>query len=178
MDEASKMTFDKAGHRNGRIVKLLIGSETVWSFHLGNQPAVVTHLLHGRTDRRPIVIAQKNICIHALLSTAAPVLVNVFHMHARDAWAVDFHPLLGETGVVDVADIQVKADPRAVDFVEERPELARRDEEALLGTTVLAANLHFGLGVERDPQRFRVPRGLRVDLPKVIEDGVGLRQFF
>ena len=39
-------------------------------------------------------------------------------------------------------------------------------------------DLHFGLGVERDAERLRVVRGLRVDLSQMIEDGVGLGHFF
>jgi hypothetical protein len=40
------------------------------------------------------------------------------------------------------------------------------------------ADLHFGLGVQGDAERFRGLRGLRVDLPEVVEDGVGFRDFF
>jgi hypothetical protein len=40
------------------------------------------------------------------------------------------------------------------------------------------ADLHFGLGIDRDAQRFRVLRGVRVDLPQVLEDGVGFGNFF
>ena len=40
------------------------------------------------------------------------------------------------------------------------------------------ANLHFGLGVERDAERFRVLRGSRVDVAQVVEDGVGGVDFF
>ena len=39
-------------------------------------------------------------------------------------------------------------------------------------------DLHLGLGVERDAESLRVVRGLRVDLPQVVEDGVGLWDFF
>ena len=40
------------------------------------------------------------------------------------------------------------------------------------------ANFHFGLGVERDTESLCVVRGLRVDLPQVVEDSVGLGDFF
>jgi hypothetical protein len=40
------------------------------------------------------------------------------------------------------------------------------------------ADLHFGLGVERDTERFWFQRGLRVNLLQVLEDGVGLGKFF
>ncbi len=39
-------------------------------------------------------------------------------------------------------------------------------------------DLYLGLGVERDAESLRVVRGLRVDLPQVVEDGVGLGDFF
>ncbi len=40
------------------------------------------------------------------------------------------------------------------------------------------ADLHLGLGVERDAESLRVVRGLRVDLPQMVEDGVGSFDFF
>jgi hypothetical protein len=40
------------------------------------------------------------------------------------------------------------------------------------------ADLHFGLGVERDAERFRFAGGLGVDVAQVIEDGVRLGEFF
>ena len=40
------------------------------------------------------------------------------------------------------------------------------------------ADLHFGLGVERDAERFRVAGGLRMDLSQMVEDGVGFGNFF
>ena len=40
------------------------------------------------------------------------------------------------------------------------------------------ANFHLGLRVERDAERFPVLRGFGVDLPQVVEDGVGFGKFF
>jgi hypothetical protein len=40
------------------------------------------------------------------------------------------------------------------------------------------ADLHLGLGGDRDTERFRVLRGWRVDLPQVVEERVGLGNFF
>jgi hypothetical protein len=40
------------------------------------------------------------------------------------------------------------------------------------------ANFHLGLRVERDAERLRVLCGFGVDLPQVVEDGVGLGKFF
>jgi hypothetical protein len=40
------------------------------------------------------------------------------------------------------------------------------------------ADLHLGLGVERDAESLRVVRGLCVDLPQMVEDGVGFFDFF
>ena len=45
-------------------------------------------------------------------------------------------------------------------------------------TTRKLADLHLGLGVERDAERLRVLRGFGVDLPQVVEDGVGFGKFF
>jgi hypothetical protein len=40
------------------------------------------------------------------------------------------------------------------------------------------ADFHLGLGVQRDAERLRILRGLGVDLPQVLEDGVGLGNLF
>jgi hypothetical protein len=40
------------------------------------------------------------------------------------------------------------------------------------------ADFHLGLGVERDAERFRGLRSLCVDVPQVVEDGVGFLDFF
>jgi hypothetical protein len=40
------------------------------------------------------------------------------------------------------------------------------------------ADLHLGLGVDRDAERFRGLDGLRVDLSQVVEDGVGFSDLF
>jgi hypothetical protein len=45
-------------------------------------------------------------------------------------------------------------------------------------TTRKLANLHLGLGVKRDAERLPILRGFGVDLPQVVEDGVGLEKFF
>jgi hypothetical protein len=45
-------------------------------------------------------------------------------------------------------------------------------------TTRELAELYFGLGIERDPQGIGILRGLRMHLPQVVEDGVGLGNFF
>src|SRR5439155_23589948 len=84
-----------------------------------------------------------------LTSTAAPVLINVLQVDARDARAVRLNPLLGVSGVVDVADVKVKPHVRAAHVIEKDPELPRAEQEALLGVAVLATDLDvrpFGLG--------------------------------
>ena len=45
-------------------------------------------------------------------------------------------------------------------------------------TTRKRANLHFGFGVQGNAEGFCVLLGLCVDLPQVIEDRVGFRDFF
>lgn len=40
------------------------------------------------------------------------------------------------------------------------------------------ADLHLGIGVQRDRQRLRIIRGLRMHLLQMGEDGVGLGKFF
>ena len=37
-------------------------------------------------------------------------------------------PLLGETGVVNISDIQMDSNRRTIDFIQKCPELARRDK--------------------------------------------------
>ena len=45
-------------------------------------------------------------------------------------------------------------------------------------TTRELADLHLGLGVERDAERFRGLGGLRVNVSQVVEDGVGFSNLF
>ena len=40
------------------------------------------------------------------------------------------------------------------------------------------ADLHLGLGIQGNTQRFRLLGGFRVNLLQVVEDGVGLGNFF
>ncbi len=54
----------------------------------------------------------------------------------------------------------------------------KRVQAARLATSGELANLHFRLGVDGDPERFWVPLGFGVALTQVVEDGVGLRNFF
>src|SRR5439155_30328 len=113
--------------------------------------------------RRSIVSSQPAAPGKTSTSAASAVAHHVLHVHARDAGAVDLDPLLGEAGVVDVADVEVQADPGAGHVVEEQLELARAHQEALLGAAVFAADLDPGPG-----RRFReLLQGLhraRIDL--------------
>lgn len=47
-----------------------------------------------------------------------------------------------------------------------------------LAPTGELTDLHFGLGIERNAECFRVVRGLRVDALQVVEDGVSGGDFF
>src|ERR1051326_2961822 len=137
-------TRDQSIDRLRRVVELLIRREAIPRFHLGDQPAVVPDLRERRANRRPVVVAEEQIRVDALVTAAAAMLQHVLEMHARNAWAVDFDPLLGKPRVVDVADVEMNADGGTVHVVQEFRELARAHEKALLGVAVLAADLHAG----------------------------------
>jgi methylenetetrahydrofolate--tRNA-(uracil-5-)-methyltransferase len=104
------------------------------------------HLIKRGANRRPVVIPQKKVRVYALLSTAAPVPEDVLDVNARNTRPVYFNPLLRKTGVVDVSNIHVQPDAGMVHVIQELPELAGRDQKALLRAAVLATDLHFHLG--------------------------------
>src|SRR5882762_3376041 len=137
---------DQPVHRLRGVVELLIRRVPVARLHLGDQPAVVAHLRQRSADCRPVVVAQKEIRIHALISGAPAMLQYVLQMDARDPRPVDLDPLLGKSGVVDVADVEMNPDGSAVHVVEELPEFARADQKTLLGVAILAPDLDAGAG--------------------------------
>ena len=55
------------------IEELLVGSKPVACLHFRNEPAVVPNLIQRGAYCRPIVVAQENIGIHALIAAPAPV---------------------------------------------------------------------------------------------------------
>src|SRR6266542_1704745 len=123
----------------------------------------VADLVERLADRLPVVVAREQVRVHALVAAAAAMAHHVFHVDARDAGAVDLDPLLGEAGVVDVADVEVQAHPGARHVVEEQLELARAHQEALLGAAVLAADLDPGPG-RRLGQPLQPLHRARIDL--------------
>jgi hypothetical protein len=87
-----------------RIPELLVRCEAIARLHLGDQPSVIADLVQRRANRRPVVVAQENIGVNALIAAAATVPENIFQVNARNARPVNFDPLLGEAGLV-IADV-------------------------------------------------------------------------
>jgi len=74
------------------------------------------------------------------------MLENILQVNAGNARPVDFDPLFGKAGFVNVADVQMNPYPRAVHFIQELPELARRNKKPVLGIAVFTTYLHARLG--------------------------------
>src|ERR1700737_904592 len=64
-------------------------------------------------------------------------------MDARDARPMHLNPLLSESCVVNVSYVWVNADERAVDIIQEGPELSGRQQKALFRVAILAADSNF-----------------------------------
>src|SRR5947209_2918991 len=79
-------------------------------------------------DGGPVVVAQKQIGVHALVAAAPAILHDVFQVNASDARPVDLDPLFREPRVVDVADVEMDPHRGTLHVVQELPELARADE--------------------------------------------------
>src|SRR5690242_17772500 len=101
-------------------------------FHLCDDPSVVSDLDHGVANSSPVVVAQKEVRIHAFVPTSPPMLEYIFDMDAGNPRAVYLNPLLGKPGVVDVAHIEVNADPGTIHFIQESVELAGAQKKPLL----------------------------------------------
>src|SRR5258706_893521 len=142
----SELPGDQPVHRLRGVEELLIRRVAVAGFHLRDEPAVITHLGHRGADRGPVVVTQEQIRIDALIAAAAAVLQHILQMNARDPRPMDLDPLLGKSRVVDVADVEVKADRGTVHVVQELPELPRADKEAVLGVAVLASEFDARAG--------------------------------
>src|SRR5258708_36665432 len=96
-----------------------------------------------------VLVAQKSIGVLRLLA-AAPALTNrVLQMPPSYARAVHFDPLFGESGIVNIPDVQMQAHEWAVHFVQKSPEFTRRNQKSLFRIAVLATNLHMRLGSRR-----------------------------
>src|SRR5689334_296936 len=119
----SELSGDQPVECMRRVVELLIGGIAIARLHFRNQPSVVADLRHRRADRRPVVIAEKDIRVHALIAAASTMSEHVLHMHPGDARSMDLDPLLGESRLVDVADVEVNPDRRVIHVVEKLPEL-------------------------------------------------------
>ena len=142
----SQLSRNQPVHGGGGVVELLVGCVTIARFHLGNEPAIVAHFGERGSNGWPIVVAQKQVGVNALVTAASPPLHHIFHMNPSNARSVHFNPLFRETSVVNVAHIKVNAHIRAVYFIEKLPELPWTDQKALFGVAILAADLDFGLG--------------------------------
>src|SRR5262249_14294061 len=65
-----KPSRDEAVDGHGRVLELLVAREAVARLHLGDQPAVVADLLEGLADRLPVVVAEEEVRVDALLAAA------------------------------------------------------------------------------------------------------------
>src|SRR5260370_12517075 len=138
----SELPGDQPVQRLRRVEELLVRRVAGGRLHRGDRAAVVPGLGDGGADRGPVVVAQKQIRVDALIAGAPAMLQDVLQMNACDPRPMDLNPLFGKPRVVDVADIEMNPDYRTVDVVEELPELTRTDEKALLGVAILAADLY------------------------------------
>src|SRR6059058_2978393 len=126
----SQPSGDEAVHGLGGVVELLVGRVAVARLHFGHQPAVVPDLGQCGTDGRPVVVAQKQIGVHALVAAAPALFHHVLHMNPGDPRPVDLDPLLRKPGVVDVTDVEVDPHRGTVDVVEKLSELTRAHEKS------------------------------------------------
>src|SRR5213078_1432670 len=140
----SQPSGDEAVHGLGGVVELLVGRVAVARLHFRHQPTIVADLGQRGTDGGPVVVAQKQIGVHALVAAAPAVLHHVFYVNARDSRAQDLDPLLREPGVVDVADVEMDPHRGTLHVVQELRELTRAHEKAVLGVAVLAADPDAG----------------------------------
>src|SRR6266496_3418876 len=92
---------DQAVHGLRGVVELLIRRVAVARLHFRHQPAVVTDFGQRGADGGPVVVAQKQIGVHALVAAAPAMLHDVFQVNASDARPVDLDPLFREPRVVD-----------------------------------------------------------------------------
>src|SRR5205807_2105903 len=140
----SQPTGDQPVQGPGGVVELLIRGVAVARLHFRHQPAVITDFSQRGTDGGPVVVAQKQIGVHALVAAAPAVPHHVFYVNARDSRAQDLDPLLREPGVVDVADVEMNPYRGTLHVVQELRELTRAHEKAVLGVAVLAADPDAG----------------------------------
>src|SRR5689334_15112932 len=103
-------TSELAGHesveRARRIIELLVWRVAVACLHLGDEPAVVAHLRQRVADGTPVVVAEEEVRVDAVIAAPPAMLEHVLHVDARDAWPVHLDPLFGKPGIVNVADVE------------------------------------------------------------------------
>src|SRR5712691_1756538 len=80
----SELPGDQSVHRLRGVEELLIRRVAVARLHFRDQPALITHLGQGGADRGPVVVAQEQVRIHALITAAAAMLQHVLQMNACD----------------------------------------------------------------------------------------------
>src|SRR5229473_1561822 len=85
-------------------------------------------------------------------------------MDARDSRPMNLNPLLGESGVVNVSDIKMNANERAVHIIEKCPEFPGCQQEALFRVTIFAADFNLRLCCERR----QLPHGVQAALVDLV----------
>src|SRR5207237_9492136 len=135
----SQPTGDEAVHGLGGVVELLVRRVAVARLHFRHQPTIIADLGQRGTDGGPVVVAQKQIGVHALVAAAPALFHHVLHVNPGDPRPVDLDPLLRKPGVVDVADVEVDPHRGTVDVVEKLSELTRSHKKPGFGVAVLAA---------------------------------------
>src|SRR6266700_4731078 len=138
----SQPSGDEAVHGLGGVVELLVGGVAVASLHFRHQPTIVADLGQCGTDGGPVVVAQKQIGVDALVAATPPLFHHVLHVNPSDPRPVDLDPLLRKPGVVDVTDVEVDPHRGTVDVVEKLSELTGAHEKPVLGVAVLAPDFH------------------------------------
>ncbi len=77
---------------------------------------------------------------------------------------MNLNPLLGESGVVNVSDIKMNANERAVHIIEKCPEFPGCQQEALFRVTIFAADFNLRLCCERR----QLPHGVQAALVDLV----------
>src|SRR5437016_14477349 len=84
----------------------------------------------------------------------------ILHVNACDVRAVNLDPLFGEAGVVNIADVQMNSNPRALYFIEERGELAWTEQKSLFGVAVFYADFNASFSCDLRQLMKRLNRAL------------------
>src|SRR5512133_771386 len=81
----SELAGDQPVQCTRRVVELLVGRVAVPRLHLGDKPPIIADLRQRAANGGPVVVAEEEVRVHALIAAATAVLEDVLHMDACDA---------------------------------------------------------------------------------------------